>query len=92
MFYNGHIDETTTYPKSFNDMYLHSSELIHAWAEKTMYEGDAPYMQKFISEYLDEQFGNNPNMSEADKVKYTELISTDIDLVYDALKETTKKY
>ena len=57
-----------------------------------MYEGDAPYMQKFISEYLDEQFGNNPNMSEADKVKYTELISTDIDLVYDALKETTKKY
>ena len=24
-----------------------------------MYEGDAPYMQKFISEYLDEQFGNN---------------------------------
>ena len=62
LFYHGHVGKVYNYPKPLTDMHENSATLVHAWALKSMFEGDAPYMQEFITGYMEEQLAMNPDM------------------------------
>lgn len=54
LFYHGHLKKTFTYPKKLGDdhVYDNSEELIELWALKSMFEGDVPMMDEFITTYM----------------------------------------
>ena len=53
LYYHAHTKKTYTFPKNLADQFAWSSALVDAWATMVMFEADGPYMEKFITDYLE---------------------------------------
>jgi len=84
----------STYPKPLGDdnFYDNSEDLIDLWSLKTMFEGDVPMMDEFITDYMNKQLEDHPDMPVDAQEKFKVALSADIDLLKAALEETTKEF
>jgi hypothetical protein len=60
LYYHTHTKKIYTFPKTLSDQFAWSSALVDAWATMVMFEADGPYMEKFITDYIESQTKDLP--------------------------------
>ena len=91
LYYHTHTKTTYTFPKNLSDQFAWSSALVDAWATMVMFEADGPYMEKFITEYIESQTKDLPE-DDPQREAMREAMQADIQMTYDAGEAAKREY